>query len=85
MAVRLENTCGLGLTFDEARDRFSREYLAESLRITEGNVRESARLAKRNRTDFYKLLARYRLKPEDFKVEVAIGAGHALDNAIARL
>ena len=27
----------------------------------------AARLAKRSRTDFYKLLARYRLHPDDFK------------------
>jgi two-component system response regulator GlrR len=30
-------------------------------------VAQAARLAKRSRTDFYKLLARYRLHPEDFK------------------
>jgi hypothetical protein len=34
---------------------------------TAGNVTQAARLAKRNRTDFYNLLARYRLHPEDFK------------------
>ena len=28
---------------------------------------QAARLAKRNRTDFYKLLARHQLTPEDFK------------------
>jgi two-component system response regulator GlrR len=54
-------------TFEEARDKFSRDYLASNLRITRGNVSQSARLAKRNRTDFYKLLARYRLQPDDFK------------------
>jgi len=32
-----------------------------------GNVTQAARLAKRTRTDFYKLLARYRLQPHDFK------------------
>ncbi len=32
-----------------------------------GDISHSARLAKRNRTDFYKLLARYRLEPNDFK------------------
>jgi predicted HTH domain antitoxin len=30
-------------------------------------VTQAARLAKRSRTDFYKLLARYRIHPEDFK------------------
>jgi two-component system response regulator GlrR len=56
-------------TYAEARDRFSREYLAQNLRRTSGNVAQAARLAKRSRTDFYNLLARYRLHPEDFKNE----------------
>ena len=54
-------------TYEEARDQFSRDYLAENLRRTSGNVSEAARLAKRSRTDFYKLLARHRLHAEDFK------------------
>jgi two-component system response regulator GlrR len=54
-------------TYDEAREKFSRDYLAENLQRTGGNVAQAARLAKRSRTDFYKLLARYRLSPEDFK------------------
>ena len=29
--------------------------------------RRAARLAKRNRTDFYKLLGRHQLTPEEFK------------------
>jgi two-component system response regulator GlrR len=54
-------------TYSEARDRFSRDYLAANLQRTSGNVSQSARLAKRNRSDFYKLLAKYRLHPDDFK------------------
>jgi two-component system, NtrC family, response regulator GlrR len=54
-------------TYDEAREQFSRDYLAENLQRTAGNVTQAARLAKRSRTDFYKLLARYRLHAEDFK------------------
>ncbi len=54
-------------TYDEARDEFAVEYLKSNLQTTAGNVSQSARLAKRNRTDFYKLLARYRLQPDDFK------------------
>ncbi len=54
-------------TYDEARDQFTRGYLTENLQRAAGNVSQAARLAKRNRTDFYKLLARYRLNPEDFK------------------
>jgi two-component system, NtrC family, response regulator GlrR len=54
-------------SFDEARDEFTRGYLSQILQITGGNVSQAARLAKRNRTDFYKLLARHKLVPEDFK------------------
>jgi two-component system response regulator GlrR len=54
-------------SFDEARDEFTRTYLSQILQITGGNVSQAARLAKRNRTDFYKLLGRHQLVPDDFK------------------
>jgi len=54
-------------SFDEARDEFTRSYLVQLLQITQGNVSQAARMAKRNRTDFYKLLTRHELKPEEFK------------------
>jgi two-component system response regulator GlrR len=54
-------------SFDEARDEFTRNYLSQILQITTGNVSQAARLAKRNRTDFYKLLSRHQLLPDDFK------------------
>jgi len=53
--------------FDEARDEFTRGYLVQLLQITQGNVSQAARMAKRNRTDFYKLLTKHDLKPEEFK------------------
>ena len=54
-------------SFEDARRKFEREYLAQILRITEGNVTQAARLAKRNRTEFYKLLQRHQLDPKLFK------------------
>jgi two-component system, NtrC family, response regulator GlrR len=54
-------------SYEDARDQFSRDYLVRSLKSTSGNISKSARLAKRNRTDFYKLLARYRLQPDSYK------------------
>jgi len=51
----------------EARDAFVRDYLIQLLRITEGNVARSARLAKRNRTEFYKLLNRHQVDPGEYK------------------
>lgn len=53
--------------FDEARDEFTRKYLVQLLQIAEGNVSQAARLAKRNRTDFYKLLSRHGIEPDEFK------------------
>ena len=54
-------------SFSDARDEFTRNYLSQILQITTGNVSQAARLAKRNRTDFYKLLARHELNPDEFK------------------
>jgi two-component system response regulator GlrR len=55
------------MSFSDARDEFTRNYLSQILQITMGNVSQAARLAKRNRTDFYKLLARHDLNPDQFK------------------
>ena len=53
---------------DEARRAFERDYLARILKITAGNVTQAARLAGRNRTEFYRLLDRHALEPAMFKV-----------------
>ena len=52
---------------DEARRAFERDYLARILKITAGNVTHAARLAGRNRTEFYRLLDRHALEPGMFK------------------
>lgn len=52
---------------DEARRAFERDYLARILKITAGNVTRAARLAGRNRTEFYRLLRRHALEPGMFK------------------
>jgi len=52
---------------DEARRAFERDYLVRTLKITEGNVTHAARLAGRNRTEFYRLLERHALAPAMFK------------------
>jgi two-component system, NtrC family, response regulator GlrR len=55
--------------FDEARRNFERDYLARLLKATNGSVTQAARLAQRNRTEFYKLLDRHQLTPSLFKTE----------------
>ncbi len=53
--------------FAEARSQFEREYLTQLLQITHGNVTKAARIAQRNRTEFYKLLNKHHLEPAQFK------------------
>ncbi|MBI2754188.1 MAG: sigma 54-interacting transcriptional regulator [Betaproteobacteria bacterium] len=53
---------------DEARRSFERDYLVRILKITRGNVTQAARLAGRNRTEFYRLLERHALEPGMFKL-----------------
>lgn len=56
-------------SFQEARDQFERDYLANLLKMTAGNVSQAARIAQRNRTEFYKLLNRHHLNAEAFRKE----------------
>ncbi|NOQ14881.1 MAG: response regulator [Methyloprofundus sp.] len=51
----------------EAKNQFEKEYLVKLLSSVNGNVSQAARLAKRNRTEFYKLLERHHLKATAFK------------------
>jgi len=55
------------LPLEEAKKRFERDYLIRTLKIAEGNVTQAARLAQKNRTEFYKLLHKHALEPALFK------------------
>ncbi|MBH2019333.1 MAG: sigma 54-interacting transcriptional regulator [Burkholderiales bacterium] len=57
------------LTFAEARQRFERDYLVGLLKLTDGNVADAARLADRNRTEFYRLMQKHGLTPGHFKAD----------------
>ena len=54
-------------TFDESRREFELHYLVKLLQMTSGNVAHAARIAGRNRTDFYKILNRHHIVPSLFK------------------
>lgn len=54
-------------SLSQARQQFEHDYLVKVLRLTSGSVAEAALLAQRNRTDFYKLLKRHKINPENFK------------------
>ncbi|MEQ8662946.1 MAG: two-component system response regulator GlrR, partial [Gammaproteobacteria bacterium] len=58
-------------TLKDAKAEFEHNYLVSVLRITEGNVANAARIAGRNRTEFYKLLNQYALDPGDFRASEA--------------
>ncbi len=49
------------LSYAEARRRFERDYLVGLLKLTDGVVADAARLAERNRTEFYRLLHKHGL------------------------
>ncbi|NDP37630.1 MAG: response regulator [Rhodoferax sp.] len=57
------------LTLAEARQRFERDYLVGLLKLTDGNVADAARLADRNRTEFYRLMQKHGLTPGLFKAD----------------
>ncbi|OIQ89747.1 transcriptional regulatory protein QseF [mine drainage metagenome] len=60
------------LTFTEARLRFERDYLVGLLKLTDGSVADAARLAGRNRTEFYRLLQKYGLTPGLFRGDAPV-------------
>jgi two-component system, NtrC family, response regulator GlrR len=51
----------------EAVEDFKRGYLVRLLEFTKGNVSKAAELGGKYRAEFYNLLKKYNLKPEDFK------------------
>ncbi|MFT3666393.1 sigma 54-interacting transcriptional regulator [Piscinibacter sp.] len=57
------------LSLAAARERFERDYLVGLLKLTDGNVADAARLAERNRTEFYRLLQKHGLTPGAFRGE----------------
>ncbi|MEX2516708.1 MAG: sigma 54-interacting transcriptional regulator [Gammaproteobacteria bacterium] len=63
----LQDEPGQLQTLKDAKDAFERNYLISVLRITEGQVASAARIAGRNRTEFYKLLGQHELDPTTFR------------------
>ncbi len=62
-------------TYAEAKQRFEREYLVGLLKLTDGNVADAARLADRNRTEFYRLLQKHGLTAGHFKSDAVPPGG----------
>jgi two-component system response regulator GlrR len=55
-------------TLKEAKQEFERKYIISVLRVTNGNVANAARIAGRNRTEFYKLLGQHGIDAGDFRI-----------------
>ncbi|MGB6971791.1 MAG: two-component system response regulator GlrR, partial [Desulfobulbales bacterium] len=55
------------LTLQEARAGFEKKYIENLLKITSGNVSKASELAGKYRADFYNLMKKYNITPQDFK------------------
>lgn len=49
------------LSLNDAKKEFERDYVINTLKMAAGNVAEGAKLAKRNRSDFYKLIKKHNI------------------------
>ncbi len=54
-------------SFSDARREFERQYLAQLLAVTKGNMTQAAELADRNRSDLHKLVKRHAINPNEFR------------------
>lgn len=67
LEMALQETASTIIPLDVAKQQFEQNYLVNILKATEGNVTQAAKLAKRNRTEFYRLLERHHIQPSSFK------------------
>jgi two-component system response regulator GlrR len=54
-------------SFRDAKRAFERDYVARVLRICSGNISRAARIAKKDRKDFYDVLRRNQINPDDYR------------------
>lgn len=50
-----------------AQRNFERDYLSNVLKLTNGNVTRAAEIAKRNRTEFHRLLKKHKIEAQSFR------------------
>ena len=55
-------------SFREAKQEFEMNYIMNVLRLSGGNVAKAARLARKDRKDFYGVIRRYGIRSKDFRV-----------------
>jgi len=54
-------------SFREAKRSFEREYVTRVLRLCDGNISRAARIARKDRKDFYDVMRRNAINPGDFR------------------
>jgi two-component system, NtrC family, response regulator GlrR len=54
-------------SFRDAKRRFERDYVARVLRLCKGNISRAARIAKKDRKDFYDVMRRNGINPTEFR------------------
>ena len=54
-------------SFRDAKRAFERDYVARVLRLCAGNISRAARIAKKDRKDFYDVLRRNQINPDDYR------------------
>lgn len=60
----IDETHNAFVGLNEAKRQFEIDYVKKVLALTEGNVSEAAKLAQRNRSDFYKLMKKHQINNE---------------------
>jgi two-component system response regulator GlrR len=58
------------MTFSKAKAAFIKDYIREVLRETNGNMSESARIAGKDRKDFYTFVKKCGVDPASFRPKV---------------
>ncbi|MFI5317469.1 MAG: sigma-54-dependent transcriptional regulator [Myxococcota bacterium] len=54
-------------SFRDAKRKFERDYVARVLRLCKGNISRAARIAKKDRKDFYDVMRRNQINPTEFR------------------
>lgn len=66
-------------TFKQAVREFKESYLRSMMQRTRGNISAAARLAKYNRTDLTRMLAKMNIDPNDYRKTNRCYAGVRVD------
>ncbi|MBE0460272.1 MAG: sigma-54-dependent Fis family transcriptional regulator [Candidatus Aminicenantes bacterium] len=54
-------------SFKEAKKDFEKEYLIYLLKINKGHITNTAKMAKKHRSDLYNLIKKYKINPKDYR------------------